>query len=229
MITCEVQGQVARVTIRRPQEGNALTGELVRKLRDTIRELSATTIVTLTGEGPDFCLGRDRKEPRSGTPYDAFSLVTDLNTALSEFPGILISAVRGRAYGLGVGLVMRSDLALAADDATFCLDEVKLGIPPMFIMAAIGDHLAPKHSLDAVLTSREIGAAEALQMGIVSRLTPPAALDKNLDDLVAGLAQRDPKVLLACKRYARTVGSVPAQGRAAFALVEQTNFAMSNH
>jgi enoyl-CoA hydratase/carnithine racemase len=227
MITCDVQGQVARIVIRRAKHGNALTADLVRKLRDIIRDLSASTIVTLTGDGADFCLGRDRNEPKSGSPYDAFSLVTDLNNCISDFPGIMISAVRGRAHGLGVGLVMRSDIAIASNDATFGLDEVKLGIPPMFIMAAIGDHLAPKHALDAILTCREFDASEALQMGLVSRVVATSALASSLDDLVAELATRDARVIRACKGYFRTVASIPRQGRAAFALVEQTKFATS--
>ncbi len=229
MITCDVKGPVARVTIRRSAEGNALTADLVRKLRDTFRELSGAAVVTLTGEGADFCLGRDRHEPKSGTPYDAFSVVSDLNAAVAELPGVLVSAVRGRARGLGVGLVMRSDLAIASDDATFALDEVAHGIPPMFIMSVIGEHLAPKHALDAVLTGREIDAAAALQMGLVSRLVPAASLNATVDGLVAELAARDPAVLSACKRHFQALGTVPAQARAAFALVEQTKFAAPKH
>ncbi len=230
MIACDVQDRVARIVIRRAEAGNALTADLIRRLRDVFRDLYASsTIVTLTGDGPDFCLGRDRNEPKSGTLYDAFSLVTELNTCISDFPGIMISAIRGRAHGLGVGLVMRSDIAIASSDATFGLDEVQLGIPPMFIMAVIGDHLAPKHALDAILTGREFSANEALQMGLVSRVVPTSALESGLDDLVAELATRDPEVIRACKSYFRTVGSVPSQGRSAFALVEQTKFAMSKH
>ncbi len=195
MITCEVKGLVARVTMRRAEEGNALTADLVRMLRDVFRELSGASIATLAGDGPDFCLGRDRNEPKIGAPYDAFSLVSDLNSCVSEFPGILISAVHGRAHGLGVGLVMRSDLAIASNDATFALDEVKHGIPPMFIMSAIGDHLAPKHALDAVLTGREFDASTALQLGLISRVVPTPSFDASVDSLVNDLATRDPGVV----------------------------------
>jgi enoyl-CoA hydratase/carnithine racemase len=215
--------------MRRAKEGNALTTDLVRMLCDVFRELSGAPIVTLSGDGPDFCLGRDRNEPKTGTPYDAFSLVSGLNGCVSEYPGILISAVRGRAHGLGVGLVMRSDLAIASNDATFALDEVKHAIPPMFIMSAIGDHLAPKHALDAILTGREFDASTAMQMGLISRVVPTPLLDASVENLVNDLSTRDPTVLFACKRYFRTVGSLPGQARAAFALVEQTKFAMSKH
>jgi enoyl-CoA hydratase/carnithine racemase len=229
MITCDVKGPVARVTMRRAEQGNALTTDLVRKLRDVFRKISGVPIATLSGDGPDFCLGRDRNEPKTGTPYDAFNLVSGLNGCVSEYQGILIAAVRGRAHGLGVGLVMRSDLAIASDNASFALDEVKHAIPPMFIMSVIGDHLAPKHALDAVLTGRELDASAAMQMGLVSRVVPASSLDASVDTLVNELATRDPAVLFACKRYFRTVRSLPDQARAAFALVEQANFATAKH
>jgi enoyl-CoA hydratase/carnithine racemase len=137
--------------------------------------------------------------------------------------------VRGRAFGLGVGLVMRSDLAIAASDAQFALDEVKLGIPPMFIMEEIVDHLPSKRALDIILTSREFGADEALQIGLLSRVVPAEQLEAAAEDLVETLRGRDHSIILACKRYLRTVAKMPADARAAYALVEQTQFAMSKH
>jgi enoyl-CoA hydratase/carnithine racemase len=70
---------------------------------------------------------------------------------------------------LGFGLIMRSDIAIAAANTRFALDEVKLGIPPMFIMEQILEHLPAKRALDFILTGREFGADEALQIGLVSR------------------------------------------------------------
>lgn len=166
MIKCDVADRLARIAFARAGEGNAFTGDMIRQLRDAIRDCDGRAdILTLAGEGADFTVGRDRKEPMSGPPFDAFSLITDLNESLSGFRGIVISAVRGRAFGLGVGLIMRSDLAIASEDAVFALDEVKLGIPPMFVMAAIVDHMAPKRALDVILTSREFPAKEALDIG----------------------------------------------------------------
>jgi enoyl-CoA hydratase/carnithine racemase len=141
----------------------------------------------------------------------------------------LIAAVRGRAHGLGVGLVMRSDLALAASDAQFALDEVKLGIPPMFILEEIVDHLPSKRALDLILTSREFGAEEALQMGLLSRVVPADELEAATAALVETLRGRDRSVILVCKRYLRTVKKMPSEARAAYALVEQTQFALSKH
>jgi enoyl-CoA hydratase len=162
----------------------------------------------------------------SAPPFDAFSLITDLNESLSNFRGIVISAVRGRALGLGVGLIMRSDLAIASEDAVFALDEVKLGIPPMFVMAAIVDHMAPKRALDVILTSREFHASEALDIGLLSRVVPASDLEASADALVSELRTRDREVLRACKRYLNAVKNMPVEARPAHALIEQTRFAL---
>jgi enoyl-CoA hydratase/carnithine racemase len=84
--------------------------------------------------------------------------------------------------------------------------------------------LAPKHALNAVLTSRAFDANTALQMGLVSEVAPAASFETSFNRLVADLESRDPQVLLACKRYFRTIGSVPGQARGAVALAEQAMF-----
>jgi enoyl-CoA hydratase/carnithine racemase len=121
---------------------------------------------------------------------------------------------------------MRSDLAIASEDALFALDEVKLGIPPMFVMAAIVDHMPPKRGLDVILTSREFTAKEALDIGLLSRVVPASELDASVEKLLGELRARDREVLRACKRYLHAVGQMPVEVRPAHALIEQTRFAL---
>ncbi len=230
MIKFDVADRIGRLVIDRPSAGNAFTTQMAGQFRAALeRAANGVDIIILTGEGRDFTVGRDRKEPRTGTPFEAFSAVSAMNKALAAFPGILLAAVRGRVYGLGVGLVMRSDLAVAAADAEFALDEVELGIPPMFIMEEMIEHLHPKHMLDVILTSRAFAADQALQFGLISRVVSAADLDSEVEALVSALRKRDPSVLRACKRYLRGVANIPREARAAFALVEQTGFAMQKN
>lgn len=220
-----IQSRIARLVLQRPAAGNAFTSQMMSDFLAAVSRAAAEAdILVISGAGEDFSVGRDRAEPKSGAPFDAFKLITDLNAALAAFPGVAVSLVRGRAFGFGVGIVMRSDIALAADDARFALDEVKLGIPPMFIMAEILGHLAPKAALDIVLSSREFGAAEAKEMGLVSRVLPRERLQAAADELVRELASRDAAVLRASKRYLASVRELPPAARAAYALVEQTRF-----
>jgi enoyl-CoA hydratase/carnithine racemase len=230
MITLKVQDRVGRIVIERASAANAITTAMVQQLRSLLREAAESAdIVTLQGEGADFTIGRDRHEPKTGSPFEAFSNISELNKAIAAFPGILISIVRGRACGLGMGLVMRSDIAIASSDARFRLDEVEHGIPPMFIMEKIVDHLPAKSALDIVLSGREFDANEGLQMGLVSRVVPAERLDATAAEFVEALRGRDRSVVLACKRYMAAAGKMPADARAAFALVEQTQFAINKH
>jgi len=226
-IDLNIAERVARLELRRPAEGNAFTAAMMGEMVAALKRAGAEAdILVITAAGADFSLGRDRKEGLGKlTPYEAFRLITELNGALATVPGIVLSAVQGRAFGFAVGMIMRSDLALAADDARFALDEVKLGIPPMFIMAEILEHLSPKAAADIVLSSREFDAAEAREIGVVSRVVAAAGLRAVTDALVAELKSRDPAVLRASKRYLGAVREVPRAARPAFALNEQARYA----
>jgi enoyl-CoA hydratase/carnithine racemase len=227
VIDFAIEQRVARLVLQRPAASNAFTGEMLSQLVAALaRAASEADILAISAAGSDFSLGRDRQDARAGPPpFEAFKLITDVNAALGGFPGVVVCSVQGRAFGFGVGMVMRSDIALAADDARFMLDEVKLGIAPMFILAEISEHLAPKSALDIVLSSREFGAAEAKEMGLVSRVVPSRDLKQETDSLLKELGSRDAEVLKASKRYFAAVRQLPNAARAAYALVEQTRFA----
>lgn len=227
LIDLTIEDRVARLVLQRPAAANAFTDEMMsRFLAAVTRAGSEADILVISSAGADFSIGRDRQEAKgSGTAFDAFKLVTDVNSALASFPGIVVAVVRGRAFGFAVGVIMRSEIAIASAEARFALDEVKLGIAPMFIMAEILEHLPPKSALDIVLSSREFGAVEAKEMGLLSRVIADDQLQGTADELVRDLRERDPMVLLASKRYLASVRQLPPAARPAYALVEQTRFA----
>lgn len=230
MIEFDVADRIGRIIINRPDAGNAFTGSMVDRMAEAVTEAAASTdVLVFAGHGTDFTLGRDRAEPKAGSPFDGFSKIDAANRALAAYPGITVAAVKGRAFGFGVGLTMRCDLAIGAEDARFCLDEVKLGFPPMFIMEEILQHFCPKRAADVVLLSREFSAREAHEAGLLSRVVPAAELDAAVDEMAAELITRDANVLRACKHYMKKVREVPADARAAYALIEQTRFAMASH
>jgi enoyl-CoA hydratase/carnithine racemase len=225
-VDLRIENRIARLTLQRPG-GDAFSTEMLTQFRAALeRSCTEANILVIAAAGEDFSVGRDRQEPKGGgTPFDAFKLITEVNTALAAFPGVAVALARGRAFGFAVGLIMRCDIAIASEDARFALDEVKLGISPMFIMSEILEHLSPKRALDIVLSSREFGAVEARDMGLVSRVVPAARLEASGEELMGELSGRDPAVLVASKRYLGEVAQLPPAARAAYALVEQTRFA----
>jgi len=225
VIDIAIENRVARLVLQRPAASNAFTTEMLSQLLAALtRAAGEADILAISAAGADFSLGRDRQDAKAGgAPFEAFKLITEVNSALSNFPGIAVCSVQGRAFGFAVGMVMRSDIALAAADARFMLDEVKLGIAPMFIMAEISEHLAPKAALDIVLSSREFGAAEAKEIGLVSRVVPD--LHREIESLLQDLRSREPEVIKTSKRYFGAVRRLAPEARSAYALVEQTRFA----
>jgi enoyl-CoA hydratase/carnithine racemase len=225
VIDFAVDDRVARLVLQRPSAGNAFTTEMLSQLLGALARAAAEAdILAISAAGADFSLGRDRQDIKAGPPpFEAFKLITDVNAALSAFPGVAVCSVQGRAFGFAVGMILRSDITLAASDARFMLDEVKLGIAPMFILAEISEHLAPKAALDIVLSSREFGAAEAKEIGLVSRAV--TNLQGETESLLKELRSRDAEVLKASKRYFSSVRKLAPEARSAYALVEQTRFA----
>jgi enoyl-CoA hydratase/carnithine racemase len=226
MIEHRLEDRICRVLINRADAFNAFTSAMTQQLLEVMQKAAhEADIVTIEAAGADFTIGRDRKEPKSGTPYEIFKTISDLNKAISAFPGLTISAARGRTFGFAVGILMRSDLAIVGDDAKFVLDEVKHGFPPTFIMEEILQHLPMKRALDIVISSRQWDADEALEIGLVSRVVPSAELDTVVDRLVAQLKGLNRRALLACKGYMRTVATMPPEARSAYALQETLRYA----
>jgi methylglutaconyl-CoA hydratase len=226
-IDLTLNGRLGRLVLNRPAAGNAFTIAMMREfLRAVEQAVVESDVLIVSSEGDDFCLGRDRKDhPVDVTAAQGFELVTQLNMALDAFPGIVLAQVQGRAFGFGIGLIMRSDVAIASEDAHFALDEVKLGIPPMFIMAQILNHISEKSAFDLVLSSREITARQACDMGLLTSAVPRVVLADTVSQLAGELTQRDPQVLSACKRYMRAIRSVAPEDRLPYALAAQVGFA----
>lgn len=231
MIGFEQSDKVGRLVLQRAASSNAFTSAMLGRTAEILEAAqSDCTIIVISADGDDFSLGRDRAEPKNaGGPFVTFSEISQVNAAFTAFPGIIVSAIKGRAFGFGLGLAMRSDIAIATSDARFMLDEVSLGFPPMFLMEVILDHVPPKRALDLILTSRGFDADEALAAGLVSRLVPAGKLDAAVAEFVATLGDHDPDVLKACKRYLAAIRRMPPDARPPHALVEQSRFATEHH
>jgi enoyl-CoA hydratase/isomerase-like protein len=194
MLKFNVEGRVGTIVIERASAGNAFTGEMVRQLGEIIRRaVEEADIVTLAGAGADFTIGRDRHKPKS-SPFDAFRNISALNKAIAEFPGVLITGVRGRAFGLGVGLFEH----LPAKRA---LDFILMGVNSALTTRWIGPHFAR-------------GWARRLRRH-GGRIRRNAAL--------AGAPRRARLQALFARGW-----QMPPEARSAYALVEQTQFAIGD-
>ncbi|MFE9644822.1 enoyl-CoA hydratase/isomerase family protein [Streptomyces sp. NPDC006365] len=171
---------LARVTLCRGEAGNAIDLDMARGLLDAARICAreAVRAVLLTGQGKSFCVGGDLREfsRLSGEALEKhLTAVTDaLHDALRTFAAgdaPVVAAVQGAVAGAGIGLASAADITLAADNASFTAAYTGIGYSPdagvsWFLPRLVGH----KRASDLLLTNRRIPAAEAADIGLVSRV-----------------------------------------------------------
>jgi enoyl-CoA hydratase len=204
----ERRGHVLLVTMNRPTAKNAISPEMSAILCAAWDEVNGDPGIracVLTGAGGNFSAGADLKVVSRNRPYDEAAAPADGPDISSGDldPGVLkpllkgyrlekplISAVEGYAIAGGTELVVASDIRVAAQSARFGLAEVRWGLFPMAGSALRLPRQIPyTFAADLLLTGRQVGAAEAYQMGIVGHVVPDGtALAKALElaDLIAG-------------------------------------------
>jgi enoyl-CoA hydratase/carnithine racemase len=218
----DVSGVVATVTLSRPAVHNAQTPAMWRALAGIGEGIpDEVRVVVVRGEGPSFSAGLDRAllDPaRAGD--DTESVVGLLShsdderaEAVDGFQQgfiwlrnprfVSIAVVQGHAIGAGFQLALSCDLRVLGDDAQLCMKEPALGlVPDLTGTKPLVEMVGYARALEICATSRVVGAAEALEIGLATLVCPVAELDAALADLVAALtapmagAVRETKALL---------------------------------
>lgn len=192
-LTYTTDGAVAVICLNRPERLNALTKLLEAELRTAV-ELAArdsdVRSIVITGAGKAFCAGMDMDDlevlppediraEQWMRPYD-MNRRADYQTRYSYLPAVqkpVISAINGAAAGLGLVMALYSDFRIASNAAVFTTAFAKRGLIAehgiAWILPRVVGHA---NATDLLLTSRRIDAAEALRIGLVSRVVDPSAL-----------------------------------------------------
>ncbi|QRM53828.1 crotonase/enoyl-CoA hydratase family protein [Sinorhizobium sp. BG8] len=214
-ITIELDPRgVVTLTLRRPAQHNALSGEMIGELTDAVRELAydpSVRVVVLSGEGESFCAGADlnwMKQQIEGSReqriVEARRLALMLK-ALRDLPKPLIARVNGQAYGGGVGLVSVCDSAIAAETARLGLTEARLGLIPATISPYVIDRIGAPNAMRLFTSARIFGAAEALEFGLVNLIVPSDGLDNAVEAEIRPYLQAAPGAIAAAKALVRAV------------------------
>lgn len=188
---------VAWLTLNRPQARNALSAGLLATLAGTLDAIAvdaSVRVVVLAGAGPAFCAGHDLREMRADPEREAmaalFAACSAVMMKLQALPQPVIARVHGVATAAGCQLVASCDLAVAADTARFATPGVAIGLFCSTPAVALSRAVGRKAALDMLLTGEMVSAARALEIGLVSRVVPEAALDREVAALAAGIAAR---------------------------------------
>jgi enoyl-CoA hydratase/carnithine racemase len=178
VLSVERTGEVAVVTLRRPEKRNALSIELREELGRAFDELGADVevgCIVLTGAGSAFCSGMDVTQ-FGGDPAHRRRLVETSALAFEAVGGCsrpVVAAVNGPALAGGFALALLCDLRIAAPRATFGYPELPRGIPPSY--AAARTVLPATVAQDLCLTGRIVGAPDAQRLGIVREVAGPGS------------------------------------------------------
>ncbi len=206
----EIRGPAAWIVLDRPEKRNALSPVMIAELGDALDRAGAddaVRAVVLTGRGSAFCAGADldagQELAKAGDqPRTPFA---DLLRRLQHSPKPTIAAVNGPAFGGGLGLVAATDVVIASSAASFSFSEVRLGLIPAMISVVVLPRIGPHHARRLFLTGRRFSAEEAMDYGLVHRVTSPDELEATAQEEVVDVAKGGPIAVAEAKRLIREI------------------------
>src|SRR5438552_16513128 len=193
---------VLEIVLNRPMVLNAANRELIGELAAATTEAAedtASRVLLLRGSGSHFCAGGDinmfgelislEPEDREKALHAIVGTLHPMLIALRHMPKPVVAAVQGAAAGFGLSLVLAADLALAAEDAVFASGYIHLGTSPDGGMTMTLPRIVGlKRATELIFLGDRFDARRALELGLVNRVVPPAALEAEAMALATRLA-----------------------------------------
>lgn len=205
---------IATLRLNRPDKGNAIDTDMAADLAEAatqIAERPGVRAVLITGNGPNFTVGGDISlfagTAREQLPSRLRRMIDSYHLAIERLTSVdapVVAAVRGGAGGGGLGLLYVADIVVASDTARFALGYGALGLTAdggntWFLPRMVGMRQAQQ----LFLLNRRLTAQEALEVGLVSRLAPDEAVEKEAAALAATLAAGPTSAYGAVRRMLR--------------------------
>lgn len=197
-LTLEALGEIATITLNRPEKRNAITAQMIDELLLAFNfiETNPARVVILTGAGQAFCSGMDLdalKALATHSPADQFEdsrRLARLCRRIWSFSKPTIAAVNGHAIAGGCGLATLCDFTIAVPEAKFGYPEVRIGFLPAVVSIFLVRQIGEKQARNLLLTGKTIDTAEAHRLGLVTQIVPAERLMQSAQALAS--------VLLAC-------------------------------
>lgn len=207
-IKLESDAELALITLNRPEKRNAISVTMIDELMAALGEVESGSarVAIISGAGKAFCAGMDLEALKALATHSPEQNLADARRTagffrrLWSFPKPLIAAVHGAALAGGCGIATLCDFTLAAPEATFGYTEVRVGFMPALVSMFLDRQVGEKLARDLFLTGRILDAAEAHDVGLVTRVVPPERLLSAARELAATLIANSPGGVLATKR-----------------------------
>ena len=229
LVHLEVADQVATITLDSPHNRNALSRQLVTELferLETAEADGAVKVVVIRSSGRVFCSGADLSEATSVGMEEGAKEIVRLQRLIVTMAKPVVVAVSGPVRAGGIGIVAASDIAVAAEDATFALTEVKLGLAAAIISLTVHHRMHPRAAALTTLGGEVFSGTEAAAYGLVTLAVPAEDVADEVRRLCASLATGAAQGLRESKRILNQdlVARIDARG-AEMAALSATLFA----
>jgi enoyl-CoA hydratase/carnithine racemase len=224
---------VLEIVLNRPDMGNAITPAMALEIDAALGGLSTDVrVVVIRAEGADFCTGRAPAMPAAGSRLTAEALtqlvaepILAFYDALAQAPVPVLTAVQGRAAGVGCALASMADLCIAADTAQFSIPEMEKDIAPTLVIHALADRVSRATLAHLILSRDAISATEARAAGLVGMTVPEARLLEEVWRIASQLSGNSAAVVRGTKRMLRKTGVEPVARRDLAALLNGATLA----
>jgi enoyl-CoA hydratase len=199
----EVSDGVARITLNRPDQRNALNAALLGRLVEAVRSArddDAVRAVVLTGAGEKvFCAGADlggfAADAALVEKHFASDLFLEFFRLMPRLGKPSLCAANGHVLAGGMGLALCCDLVIAREGARFGTPEINVGAFPYMIMSIIYRNVPRKKVNEMMLLGEQISATEAVTYGLANKVVPSGEFEAAVDDWAARLASKSPVLM----------------------------------
>jgi enoyl-CoA hydratase len=205
----ERDGDVGVITLNRPEIGNRVSDPMAAELAKMIDGAAKESrLILFKATGEEFCLGREAmgQRPPNLEAYEVRGQVEVIFNCYDAFRRSkvpIVGVVQGKATGFGCALAALCDITVASDKARFQVPEMAHNIMPTIAMSALIDRVAPKALMYLAYSTEEIGAQQALSIGLISSVVPSSELAVAVGQLVDKLKKYPLPALMAVKEYAK--------------------------
>lgn len=209
LVNLTIADGIGRLTLTRPEAGNAMSWDLIDELAfatETLANDTGVRAVLLTAEGKNFCVGGDIQAFASqAAPADFVRRLAhrlhESVSRLTRLPAPVIVAVQGAAAGAGFSLAALGDLVLASENASFTLAYTGIGLTSDGGATwSLPRLIGMRRTQELAYTNRRLTSAEAEAMGIVTRVVPNDALLAEAEALARRIASGPTQAFAAVKR-----------------------------
>lgn len=208
LVSSDTQDHVATISLNRPDALNAISGAMADEIATVVADVAADNdvwVVVLRAEGDRaFCVGADLKE-RAGFTLDQFyenrKKIRGMFEAVRSIPQPTIAGIFGFALGGGCELALSCDLIVAAEGTMLGLPETRVGlIPAGGGTQLLTRKLGTSRAKELIFTGKQIDAASAHELGLVTEVVAREALDDRLQETARELCKSSPVALREAKR-----------------------------